>query len=216
MEHRPDPTRDVTRCGRALAQLVNRAPDTVWRMGRDWYDCAGDLADQAAAQTGWSGRDVRGVLAALSPMVSWAHQCSALVPFLMAELSEPGTGKHAGFTRNLNRARRILRDRCDPLDVLGGPKVRAFYRALSGDPESVTVDRHALAAATAWAGWCPNPTAQRVARVQQAHLVAVGLLQRPWLNPRDLQAVAWLAWRLEKRGRLVRLTAPGAADGDSE
>jgi len=208
--HRPDPTRDVGRCGRALAELVELAPDSVWRIGLDWYPCASDMADQAAGQTGWSGRQVRGVLAALSPMVAWSTQCSGIVPFLMAELAEPGSGRHAGFRGNLVKARRILAEhQRDPLEILRGPKVRAFYRALSGDLDSVTVDRHALAAATSWAGFCPEPTAARVLRVQQAHTVALGRLGRPWLHARELQAVAWLAWRLHKRGRLVGMTAPG-------
>ena len=98
------PTANGPACAAAIVQLAERASDAVWRMGTDWYPMAGELADIVAQRTGVGPLTVRAVLAALSPQVGWAVQCSSLEPFIRAELEAPGSGQHAGFGRNRSTA----------------------------------------------------------------------------------------------------------------
>ena len=209
------PTANGAACASAIVRIAERASDAVWRMGTDWYPMAGELARIVSDRTEVPTRDVLGVIAALSPQVGWAVQCSSLEPFIRAELDAPGSGQHAGFGRNREKARRILGG-WDPDAVLRGPKVRAFFAALCGDQQSVTVDRHAVAAAVSWnEGTAPDVTALRFRNVARHYRHAARMLGSWRTCPRDLQAIVWLQWRLEKRGSLVRLPAPGLDGGSA-
>jgi hypothetical protein len=209
------PTSNGPACASAVVRIAERASDDVWRMGTDWYPMAQELAHIVAERTALPTRTILGALAALSPQVGWAVQSSSLEPFIRAELDLPGSGSHAGFGRNREKARRIVQG-AEPDAVLRGPKVRAFFAALCGDLQSVTVDRHAIAAACSWNdGQAPdNVTGLRFKRTADHYRTAARMLGSWRTCPRDLQAIVWLQWRLEKRGTLVRLPAPGL-DGES-
>jgi hypothetical protein len=81
------------------------------------------------------------------------------------------------------------------LDVLGGDKVRAFYRNLTGDFSCVTIDRHAIAI-SGWDGKGLSaagvPTSRLYARVQTAYKFAGERLN---LTGAEAQALTWNHWR---------------------
>ena len=161
--------------------------DPVYRAGLVWYDDARALVRQWARASGLSSVRVAAVVAALSPQVPWTVQVDHTMRFIRAELDRPGSGRYAGFSRNVVKARRILRG--EPADrVLGGEKVRAFWQALSGDNGAVVLDRHmielmglAIHGKSAW---------------YRAGVWAVWQVSaRLGVAPARLQAAAWCVWK---------------------
>lgn len=120
-----------------------RAADKATReAGAKWYADARAMCATLARDHGVTLEQACGVVAALSPRIHWvrnvevARQCLARVPV------------RGVFRVNLAKAEAI-RDGAKPLDVLSGPKVRAFYRALVGDESGAVIDVWMLRAA----GW---------------------------------------------------------------
>lgn len=75
-----------------------------------------------------------GVIAALSPRIPWANNIR-WAEAILRDVDAPV----GGYPANALKARRIrLGER--PLAVLGGEKVRAFYRAIMGDSDSAVID----------------------------------------------------------------------------
>jgi hypothetical protein len=126
-------------------------------------------------------------------------QASALVDAVIRGDSEPP----AVHTRTMRaQAWRIAQGE-RPLDVLNGPKVRAFYANITGNLSAVTVDT--WAARVAEGDWRPNPMAhlrahapyaatdapqgRRYALIADAYREAAALLGHA---PRDVQAAVWV------------------------
>jgi hypothetical protein len=139
-----------------------------------------------------------GVIAALSPGRNWTENIYDAETFL-AEYSKgargrylPAVGTYGG--KNLRKAERIAAG-ADPLDVLGGPKVRAFYRCIV-NPESredVCIDRHSKCAAygvkTAENSLVKLSEYDHIADHYRRCARQVGVL------PNQFQAVVWVTWR---------------------
>jgi hypothetical protein len=104
-------------------------------LGGQWYREGRREARALAARHGVSVRAAAGVIAALSPRMRWSVNLTAADNLLAGEPNE----RVAGYNANVVKARRIANGE-RPLDVLGGPKVRAFYRAIMGEREEVVVD----------------------------------------------------------------------------
>ena len=79
----------------------------------------------------------------------------------------------------------------DPLETLSGPKVRAFYRAITGDTDAVTVDRWAARVAEGRDD-SRAPSGRRWDRLETAYRVAAATEE---VGARDLQAAVWCAIR---------------------
>jgi hypothetical protein len=122
------------------------------------------------------------VLAALSPRVQWADNVhGARVLYGLAE------GRLRAFCRQVRKARAI-RAGADPDAVLRGPKERAFWRAITGDVDSVTVDRWAYLAAMGEPSGRRGIPAPMYARLAAAYADAADLVGE---SPRDMQAIVW-------------------------
>jgi hypothetical protein len=129
-----------------------------------------------------------GVIAALSPLQAWDVNIE-LANKLAAVHAEgkpmPTTGY--GFKRNTAKAWAILNG-AKPLDVLSGPKVRAFYRNMLGCSDSVTVDRWAVRIAIGdpdHSGTVPSGEYDAMADAFRRVAAEKGL------TPRELQAATW-------------------------
>jgi len=134
-------------------------------------------------------------------MVSWEsqlHYTPLLVEAWIYSRPLPGPG----FAANKAKAARILAGEL-PLDVLRGPKVRAFYRSiLTGgrdiDPQAVCIDRHAYALAFGLDS-ADYLTPKRYAATAAAFVQACAALQLSFpsfdLSPAKLQALCWCWWR---------------------
>lgn len=119
--------------------------------GLEWYNIAAELAASLATDSRYTERQCAGVIAALSPMMSWPANVTAARKLIehhtaSALVGHPHHGAPAsGFGLGLNvvKAWRILNG-ADPADVLTSPKVGAFFANIMGDPDAVTVDRWAM------------------------------------------------------------------------
>jgi hypothetical protein len=118
--------------GNVIFQYITASNDTV-NDGMSWYNRANDFARTLDSNV----ERAAGVIAALSPNTSWTANMT------LAKSAYAGNVK--GFPANVAKVNRIL-DGEAPLDVLGGPKVRAFYANIA-EPDvshSAVIDRHAF------------------------------------------------------------------------
>lgn len=168
-----------------ILTVLDNATAEQRESGLTWYE----NAHQIAAESG----DVRmgaGIIAALSPMMSWDRNV-ALARRTWTD------GKASGaLGRNVAKADSILNG-ADPLDVLGGLKVRSFFLNIldPSDPTPVTIDRHAYDIALGERNTendRPSLSNKRYAHLSDQYRLAaaeVGLV------PNQVQAITWEAWR---------------------
>lgn len=218
--------------------------------GREWYRRANDLAVELAQKTfGGSPRCVEdndqwdeelakavGVIAVLSPQESWDRNVEK-ARRIYDEWNATRTGRPIGDYRMLDswpglkasavKALRIL-DGEKPEDVVSGPKVTAFYRAILDphDPRGIVIDRHAfdvavgrvmddrtrgivLGRAGAYESFVrayERAAAKLSTELTHSGWNAYGTHPvknvQPW-TPAEVQAVTWVAWRrLKKEGKV--------------
>lgn len=160
--------------------------------GLEWYGLAGSMAAALADGSEYSTEQCAGVIAAMSPMMSWRSNidvATRLIALHRSGADQPTAGY--GMLRNIDKAWRIL-DGAEPLDVLSGPKVRAFYANIIGDPVAVTVDRWAARVARADATDDGLVTAREYREIADAFRAAADQLE---ITARDLQAAVWVYFR---------------------
>lgn len=174
----------------------------LYDSGRDWYGIASNIAGQVgfvAAPHAGPGEQLHigaGVIAALSPQQSWATN-QALAFKIALHYSNGGALADIAIAQtgaNVLKAWRILQGE-EPLSVLGGDKVRAFYTGirLAGRTDEVCVDRHAVAAYyLPGEATFKNLTPKRYATVAAAYRDAARRLGIP---AAQCQAIVWVAWR---------------------
>lgn len=137
-----------------------------------------------------------GVIAALSPMKGWRDNCA-----LASRAFRQGYASGA-VSVNARKADAILSG-ADPLEVLGGAKVRNFYRSIidPADADAVCIDRHAFDVAV---GRVTNdPTRRALSRsgvydsFGAAYRRAARIISKDGYNivPSQVQAVTWGVWR---------------------
>lgn len=138
-----------------------------------------------------------GVIAALSPMMNWdANKRQAAIAF------EEGTAMGLGLDNNCIKATRILHGE-NPLDVLGGNKVRAFYATIL-DPLCTStipvIDRHAFDIAI---GKVTDDAAKHILGRKGMYdafaKVYVNAAKRAGISAPQMQAITWVAWRVMKK-----------------
>lgn len=158
---------------------------TAAEEGTAWYDRASDTAAALAAGSGLPYARCAGVIAALSPRVSWSVNVRAAAAIVDAAAYGRAEPVVAGLGANRRKAWRIATG-ADPADVLGGDKVRAFYANITGDLSAVTVDVWAASAALG------RPVGSighaMYARIADAYRMAATLRA---VSPRTMQAAVW-------------------------
>ena len=178
---------DINSAARNIRKVLASASDAERESGMAWYRTAHEIAAEIAptAEIG------AGVIAALSPQTSW-DQNVVIARRIMS------TGVLSGHTgANLRKAERIMAGE-DPLDVLGGLKVRSFYRnILTPDVAStVTIDRHAFDIGLGLRTYSGKDrvgiTPKRYEALSAAYARVAG---QNGMLPHELQAVTWEAWR---------------------
>jgi hypothetical protein len=190
---------------RNILSVYARATAEERAEGLNWYRHAHGIACDIASRVGCTVQGAAGILAALSPSVAW--ETNVTDAYRLAA-DEPGA--FSTYGPNVRKARAI-RDGANPLDILGGPKVRAFYACIL-EPDSahgtVCVDRHAVSVAFAKTlgqkfGPAYLALAGSYARVAKAYCAAAKTLG---ILPHQLQAITWVAWRnLSAAGQVEEL-----------
>ena len=180
-----------------LLAVFAQATEQEFTAGRAWYSERAKQACEdicAAAET--TGRTIThrqaaGIIAALSPSTGWGANVAAAFELVL-------TGHaHVQSERFNNNARRILNGEA-PEDVLGGRKVRSFYRNIAEPyaPGPVTIDRHAVSILF---GRGLNEREIKVLEGMGAYTFAAGVYRtvarRLGLKPHELQAITWQTWR---------------------
>lgn len=187
------------RYARALSAAYAAADDDARAYGAGWYAAARAVAREIADECPCSLEQAAGAIAALSPRVSWADNqadarrladwyftpngCGDWVPLW-------GLRLHA-FSAQQHKAVDCLTDGMGPLDILRGPKERAFYRNIIGDTDAVTVDVWVARAATR--GTRDKPASHRDYADMAAGLRRAA--RAAGVTPRDFQAAVWVAIR---------------------
>jgi hypothetical protein len=176
---------------RNIAKVWARASHTAVADGFKWYETANEIGATIDRVHGFRDGTGAGILAALSPQKAWDVNVS-----LAWQLSETG---YCGHTRNnVDKANRI-RSGENPLDVLGGRKVRAFYSCIVGVDSEACIDRHAV---SIYMGrHCTDRELKLLARVGVYDRIAAAYQRVADENDVPVyvvQAVTWVQWRIEK------------------
>jgi hypothetical protein len=161
---------------------------------RDGLDYVASLVQDARKrgeipQDRWITRPaLAGMIAALSPNKPWTINIDLVLQVLRHRDAKQYKGQVA-------KALAIL-DGSDPLDVLNGPKERAFFECFA-DPDgtnAVTIDGHAF---SAWMGRLIYTSRARVSRrlYRLAQADYVKAARQVALKPHQIQAITWLAHR---------------------
>ena len=177
--------------------LVETASDADYRDGSLWYLRAHDHALDLSERYGLTVRQASGIIAALSPQIGWEQNL-----VIADDFTASGGTASVHFSICTERARAILDDpHADPLDILGGPKVRSFYRNILNPtvPGPVTIDRHAAAILAG----LPTPTYLRTYPKLLNRTAIYDLCAAAYrsaaraldLLPHEAQAIAWVRHR---------------------
>jgi hypothetical protein len=178
--------------------IYGRANALELQEGQSWYETANALAVGIASKNGLSVPQAAGIVAALSPQMSWEYNQVA------AERLAAGL-KVGALGTSIRKAEKI-RDNpgTDPLDILGGDKVRAFYTCILAPKTSdaVCIDRHALDLAEGLFSNTGEGRATLLGKVGVYEQVAESyrrVAKVLGVPPHIVQAVTWVTWRNLKR-----------------
>lgn len=156
--------------------------------GCAWYVNALSLALLISAAHDLTIEQSAGLIAQLSPRLSWSRNVTAAHLVASGETSVPGV-----LGRNIKSAI-VTMNSDDPASTINGPKTSAFYRNILGDLNAVTID--------VWAA----RTALGIFEGTEVYLKRVGVYDaiahaykvaaiRLRMHPAHVQAVCWIVER---------------------
>lgn len=170
--------------------------------GLQWYTRASDAA-QVIAENYLDGRynAAAGIIAALSPNNRWERNVkdAEKLAKVFASGGDLDEVKVSSYGANKVKAISILSGN-DPLDVLGGHKVRAFYRCIIGE-DAVCVDGHAY---SIWLGErvatssTPKISDKLYNQIAEDYRIAakqISNIKGEFYTPAQIQAITWVTWR---------------------
>jgi hypothetical protein len=169
------------RIARRYAALYRRAGGME---GSAWYFDAHRTARRLARRYKVTLGQAAGVIAAMSPGMSWKGNVTVAGTIIGAFVRGAAGPPKAGLTRNVANAWGVLQGH--PVRaMLRGPKTYAFYRSIMGHQESAVIDRWMMRAA----GFDKDsPTAREYGMLSKALRLAA---KREGVKPNVLQAVVW-------------------------
>lgn len=192
-------TRDKERLARHIVATYNAALPEERVQGRSWYATARQVAESLDPKD-----PVRAaaVIAVLSPRLSWDKNVELA--------SDAYAGRYLRCIQANARKAHDLVAGDDPDEIVSGPKVRAFWRAIVDptDPTAIVIDRHAIDVAF---GEVMDDqrrgkilgTKGAYGEVSERYVYAAEILSDLYstdLTPVDVQATTWVAWRRMKKG----------------
>lgn len=195
-------TTDTPTVDNVLAVYRGASADNI-RFGLSWYYVAHNAALTMGGGRAWHLSRNAGIIAALSPMNGWDNNVRKARQLVSQRgrvtITESG-GNGIGLGNNVAKAIAIYRG-AEPLDILGGDKVRAFYQTIldpSADIDPV-IDRHAFDIAV---GEVTDEKRRGIlgrkgvysdfARVYRIAAKQAGI------GASQMQAITWVAWREAK------------------
>ncbi len=179
-----------------LAYMTMADTETI-EEGKQWYSNAHIIGEQVSALLGYDDPKYGiGIVSALSPQMEWGDNIEQAILFA-------STGWSNNQTADNNNKAIDIANGADPLSVLGGEKVTAFYQAIltpHADTKPV-VDRHAMAV---YCNYVPEyaklsqamGNARVMRRIQSAYTKAHSYY--PELDRHAVQAITWILQRKMK------------------
>jgi hypothetical protein len=180
------------------------ANDSELRDGARFYGDAFSYCEELASSYGIDADTAAAVVAALSPNNNWERNkldaLNLIRAYTLGGHNDALAIKTSTYNANKLKALRILSGE-QPLTVLGGLKVRAFYGCIIGDPDAICVDGHAY---SIWTGLrvptskTPKISPKLYAAISADYIKATAEANRIMganISPAQLQAITWLAWR---------------------
>lgn len=160
--------------------------------GEAWYANAYDECSRLADAYYMSVRTVVGIVAALSPRNKWERNISDAERIILCG----SDATVSTFKANKEKALRIS-DGHEPLDVLVGNKVRAFFECIIsayGHTSTVCVDSHSYAVAC---GYGERVQKRNISDFDYKTISAAYRLAADELGLKsyELQAITWLTYR---------------------
>jgi hypothetical protein len=171
-----------------ILETYRRATDSQVRRGIEWY---ADAHSIALALDPSNVARAAGILAALSPRTFWLVNVK-LAARVYAE------GFASGCLTHSARCADAIFGGAHPLDVLHGPKTRAFYATIlnPADLTSVVIDRHAMSVALGRSSTDKDVNALSRKGAYEAYADAYRSAARiAGIAPSTMQAIVWLVWR---------------------
>ena len=176
--------------------------------GAQWYNVAQNASDAIAKRYGINLHTVAGVVAALSPNNRWERNLrdadNLISAYTLGGLDDALSVKTSTYGKNKSKALAILQG-AEPLETLGGLKVRAFYGCIMGE-NTVCIDGHAYAI---WRGErISTSSTPKISAKLYTAIVADYIRATDTINsvlggqykPFQVQAITWLAWRRLNNG----------------
>lgn len=170
------------------------------RFGLEWYAIAHRAALSMGGGRAWHLNRNAGIIAALSPMNAWSNNVTkARLLVSLRGRVEVRRGQPNGIGLGNNVAKAIaIYNGADPLDVLNGDKVTAFYRTIldpSGDIDPV-IDRHAFDIAVGEV----TSEKRRGALSRKGVYAEFAAVYREaaaiaGIGSAQMQAITWVTWR---------------------
>jgi hypothetical protein len=181
-----------------LYDRLASASGEEWAEGLAWYDTAYGIAESLGHEHNLPTDIAAGIIAATSPQNAWDIN----VRHARDLCANPNSLKDFGLGLGSNRAKYLFHHpHLDPLTVLGGPKVRSFYRNIAEPwtPGPVTIDRHAIAilANRVTARWLEDhPKFLERSTIYRQCTAFYRTAARAYnILPHQAQAVAWVSHR---------------------
>lgn len=189
--------RAVARVAQNILAVYLDADDFTRAAGRVWYAEESERLREFAQRHDIGHANACGAAAAISPGMRWEF----VVPHLAALRINPLHKVPTYSKEFVRRASMCLRG-ADPLSVLSGPKVTAFYALLARPDVSgpVVIDGHALNIANGLLGNIRGdavPAAGRVtaARYRRAAAAYREVAELVGETAHAVQAATWIHWR---------------------
>jgi hypothetical protein len=192
-------TRDKARLARHIVATYHAATPDEKVEGLSWYATAREVAETLDPE---NPARAAAVLAVLSPRMSWDRNKDLA--------GDAYAGRRLGCLKaNAAKAEAILSGG-DPEEIVSGPKVRAFWKAITdpNNPEAIVIDRHAID--VAFGEVMDDERRGKVlgkrgayAEVCDRYRYATELINQEFgtnLTPVQVQATTWVAWRRMKKG----------------
>ena len=176
-----------------IIRLWGESDTYAHESGTSWYDVALGHAQDMATEYNVDLWQAVAIIASLSPQTEWTRNLDEARELLSRwTMGLEITPRNIGTTQDrLNRCFLALaNDTSDIARVKGTRKVASFFRAILGDPDAVTVDRHAYRVALG------DPTLDAPGKITDAVYRAIAAAYREAAThigeePRVLQAITW-------------------------
>lgn len=182
-----------------LTDILNLATEQEKAQGITWYNDAAFHCFNLSLKYNIPVERVIGVIAALSPRCTWRENVIQGDNFIRTK----GKSKVTTYSPNKKKALSILKG-SNPVTVLNGHKVRAFYENLS-DPvnsQSVCIDSHIIACwfnktdlSKSFLNAVFHPRGSKRIVIKQIKKAIIDLSDLYYLKPLQVQAIIWLVWK---------------------